>query len=92
MTVLPDSGSNKPGTGKNEGTEIFREHLGYMRSFLRSHQGMLVIRLVPVHRMVRYDVRHSLRETGGSMFHFDHTDWPILLPLREVTRHYISMN
>jgi hypothetical protein len=91
MAVLPDSDSNKPGIGNNEGTDIFREHLWHMRSFMRSHQGMLVIRLVPVHRMVRYDVRH-LRETGGNMFHFDHTDWPILLPLREVTRHYISMN
>ena len=92
MAVTPDSDGNRPRTGENNEMSTFLEHLGHMGSFLKSHQSMLVIRLLPIHRMVQYDVRYNISDTGGNMFPLDHTDWPILLPLREVTRHYIYMN
>ena len=80
------------GTGEDVCRDPFSQHAERMRDFLRSHLTLLIVRTTPLAGMVPYDVRHNLVETGGSVDTIDKGDWPLLVPLREVTGRQVVPN
>ena len=77
------------GSGEMEG---FIEHCECMNDFLRHHDARQTGWTSPVNKMLPYDVRYGLLETGGSAEALGEADWCLLLPLREVTGRQVVPN
>ncbi len=70
----------------------FVKHCEQMRCFLQYHVAWRGLWASPVDRMIPYDIRHGLVETGGKASVNDESDWTLLLPLRRVTKRHIVPN
>ncbi|HEY40296.1 MAG TPA: hypothetical protein G4O18_00355 [Dehalococcoidia bacterium] len=78
--------------GERSQIDRFIEHSERMRSFLRYHVNWRAVWTSPIDKMLPYDIRHGLAETGGIFDAIDGSDWELLLPLRRVTRRHIVLN
>jgi hypothetical protein len=63
-----------------------------MRRFLRAHASLLAVRVAGLHDTVPYTDVSRLGEEGESAAPLEQADWPLLVPLREVTDRQISPN
>jgi hypothetical protein len=87
------SGSDSGARNVEDGwMDRFMKHCEQMRCFLQYHVAWRVFWDSPIDRMLPYDIRHALAETGGKAAVIDETDWALLLPLRRVTARHIVPN
>ena len=84
-----DGGVRDDGSGW---IEAFIDHCEFMRGFRHYHGNWQVKQTSLSGKMLPYDVRYSLSETGGSEEALDETEWQLILPLRRVTGRQVALN